>query len=87
MQRGAALTGDKQMNLWKLQHESMISAYRNRSKTLFAPNGEQYRGSTVACHFWAGFNGGKRPVYVRESDPCYKAGKWCAKGLENTHKK
>ena len=63
------------------QFQSMVDAYQNRSATLFTPDLQQRRGSTIACHFWAGFNGGKRPVYVRASDPCYKAGKWCAKYL------
>lgn len=61
----------------QIQFQAMVDAYQNRSKTLFAPDGQQRRGSTIACHFWSGFNGGKRPAYVRASDPCYLAGKHC----------
>ena len=61
------------------QFQTMVEAYHNRSSTLFTPEGQQRRGSTIACHFWSGFNGGKRPAYVSPSDPSYKAGQHCNK--------
>lgn len=62
----------------------MVAAYRNRSATLFTPDGQQRRGSTIACHFWSGFNGGKRPAYIPTSDPSYKAGQHCRKVYATT---
>lgn len=39
------------------QYESVVSAYRERRRILFTPDGLRCRGNSFAAAFWAGYDG------------------------------
>ena len=61
------------------QYRTMLDMARDKTSTLYNPDGSQHKGAGHRCAFWNGFNlGHKYPNLIPARNtlayPCFKAG-------------